>query len=233
MNSDLSSVPEPFGFHGVLARNTKLQLFICECPDGSNTIVKHFSCPDKCKPSVFLAGTSGEAWRGLHLLLAAVGWQFAMNPSSRKVLAALEHKASESHEDRVRLSHGLFAHPRFAPDLVIHDDACHLEAYVRKHHPDSFPSVKHYIVDVFHRRNHKCSKRELTVSQKRRCNRVRTNMSESFNAWIRTVNLSSIRCGPTAVHSGLRKPVCFMTQLWLLRPHSRPDCGDAAVSRLA
>ena len=111
----------------------------------------------------------GEAY--LHLLLAAAGWQFAMNPSSRKVLAALEHKASESHEDRVRLSHGLFANPRFAPDLVIHDDACHLEAYVRKHHPDSFPSVKHYIVDVFHRRNDKCSKRELTVSQKRRCNR--------------------------------------------------------------
>ncbi|CAE7793453.1 unnamed protein product [Symbiodinium sp. CCMP2592] len=126
----------------------------------------------------------------LHLALPqrTAGWQFAVDPSSRKVLAALEHKASESHGDKVRLLHGLFADPQCVPDVLIHDDACHLEAYVRKHHPDSFPSVKHFIVDAFHRRNHKCSKRELTVSQKRRCNRVRTNMSESFNAWIRALN---------------------------------------------
>ena len=54
----------------VLARNTKLQTFICECPDGSNIIVKHVTCPDKCKTSVFLAGTSGKAfvyhWRATH-----------------------------------------------------------------------------------------------------------------------------------------------------------------------
>ena len=65
LNSDVSSMPEPFGFRGTLARNTKLQL-----PDGSNIIVKHFTCPDKLKPSVFLAGSSGQAyiyrWRATH-----------------------------------------------------------------------------------------------------------------------------------------------------------------------
>ena len=76
----------------------------------------------------------------LHLALPkrTAGWQFAVNSSSRKVLAASGHKATESHGDTSRLLQGLCA-PQFVPDVVIHDDACHLEAYVRKHHLDSFP----------------------------------------------------------------------------------------------
>ena len=158
------------------------------------------------------------------------GWQFAMNPSSRRSWRLWSTKQASL---RGQGSLATWAFRKSAICSGRRDPLRRAEAYVRKHHPDSFPSVKQYIVDAFHRRNHKCSKREPTVSQKRSCNRVRTNMSESFNAWIRPLNFASIRSGPTAMHSGLRKPVCFITQIWLLCPHSRPDCRDAAVSRLA
>ena len=165
--------------------------------------------------------------RHLALPKRTAGWQFAVNSSSRKVLAASEHKATESHGDKSSLLQGLCANPQFVPDVVIHDDACHLQAYVRKHHLDSFRNVKHYIhyiVDAFHRRNHKCCKQKLTVPQKRCCNRVRTNMSENFNAWIRPL----IFFGLTAMHSGLRKPVDSITQIWLPCPPSRPDCAGTS-----
>ncbi|CAE7354716.1 unnamed protein product [Symbiodinium natans] len=75
-----------------------------------------------------------------------------------------------------------------AVDLLLHDDACHFEQYVKKNHPDVFSDIKYYVVDAFHAPNHKCSKRYWTGAVKRRCQNVRTNIPEIFNAWIRSLN---------------------------------------------
>ena len=57
--------------------------------------------------------------------------------------------------------------PKVNPDLLIHDDACHFEAYIKKSkvYKKAFRKVKHYIIDEFHRPNHKCKKRNLTLSE--------------------------------------------------------------------
>ena len=73
-------------------------------------------------------------------------------------------------------------------DLFIHDDVCHFESYIKKRRYSQFDSVKYYIVDVFHAPNHLCSKRKWTPREKKRCKLVRTNIAESFNAWIRSLN---------------------------------------------
>ena len=38
--------------------------------------------------------------------------------------------------------------------------------------------------------NHKCAKRNLTKTEKARLRKVRTNMSEAFDAWIRRKNFA-------------------------------------------
>ena len=73
-------------------------------------------------------------------------------------------------------------------DLLLHDDACHFEQYVKRNGSDAFNDIKYYVVDAFHAPNHKCSKRCWTGAVKRRCQNVRTNIPEIFNAWIRSLN---------------------------------------------
>ena len=54
----------------------------------------------------------------------------------------------------------------------------------------TFKPIRHYAVDEIHRVNHKCSKKKLTRNEKKRLAKVRTNMSEVFNAWIRKKNFA-------------------------------------------
>ena len=48
--------------------------------------------------------------------------------------------------------------------------------------------IRYWLVDLFHCKNHLCNKKEWSPCERRRCKHIRTNMSESFNAWIRPLN---------------------------------------------
>ena len=130
------------------------------------------------------------------------GWQFVIDPHSRHVVAAHEHIVNESLKDKVETIMAAMTLPKVKPDLLIHDDACHFEAHIKKKCKSckrmirAFKSIKYYVVDEFHRVNHKCAKKKLTTREKTRMKRVRTNMSEVFNAWIRRKNfvLNSMNC---------------------------------------
>lgn len=123
------------------------------------------------------------------------GWQFAIDPATGQVLGAYEHVVNERNEDKVALLKKVLAMPLVSADLLLHDDACHFEAYVQKHAGDAFDGVKYYLVDCFHMRNHTCSKSSWSRKEKQRVQAVRTNMCESFNAWLRPLNffLNSLR----------------------------------------
>ena len=101
-------------------------------------------------------------------------------------------------------------------DAIIHDDACHFEAHVHRHQgiKKRFRTIKHFIVDEFHRCNHKCKKCKLTPSEKRRFKGVRTNMSEVFNSWVRRKNFTcTIVCGPVVTNFGCMRPFSFGTRI--------------------
>ena len=58
----------------------------------------------------------------------------------------------------------------------------------RKNLKNMFKGIRYYVVDEFHRGNHKCAKKTLTSAEKSRFKNVRTNMLEVFNSWIRRKN---------------------------------------------
>ena len=113
------------------------------------------------------------------------GWQFALDPESRKVLGAKEHISNESHADKAKL---LRTTSNVKPDVLIHDDMCHFEKFVKKRTPKDFMGIRYWLVDLFHCKNHLCNKKEWRPCEHKRCKHIRTNMSESFNAWIRPLN---------------------------------------------
>ncbi|CAE7239170.1 unnamed protein product [Symbiodinium sp. CCMP2592] len=117
------------------------------------------------------------------------GWHFAVDPSSRRVLGVVEHVQNENNKDKVRLLKAVMNMDQVEADLLIHDDICHFQQYAsRKKHATDFNSSRYYVVDAFHAPNHRCSKSTWTPAERRRCRNVRTNVSESFNAWVRSLN---------------------------------------------
>ena len=111
------------------------------------------------------------------------------------MLGAYEHRINERNEDKVDLLQQVLSMPLVSADLLLHDDACHFESYVKKYECEGFENIKYYMVDCFHMKNHRCSKSTWTPKEKKRAKNVRTNMSETFNAWIRPLNffLNSLR----------------------------------------
>ena len=57
--------------------------------------------------------------------------------------------------------------PKVNPDLLIHDDACHFQKHIQGHKAlkHAFRKVRYYLIDEFHRPNHKCQKRDLKESR--------------------------------------------------------------------
>ena len=119
------------------------------------------------------------------------GWQFAIDPCSGRILGAYEHLINERNEDKVALLEKVLAMPQVSANLLLHDDACHFEAFVKKRHQDIFKDIKCYMVDCFHMKNHRCNKSVWSRQEKARVKNVRTNLCESFNAWIRPLNFFS------------------------------------------
>ena len=58
------------------------------------------------------------------------GWQFALDPKSGRVLGAYEHLVNERNADKVALLQRILCMDNVKADCLIHDNACHLEAYV-------------------------------------------------------------------------------------------------------
>ena len=58
------------------------------------------------------------------------GWQFVLDPVSQRLLGACEHLVNERSSDKARLLQAVLAMPNMKVDLIIHDDACHLEESV-------------------------------------------------------------------------------------------------------
>ena len=103
--------------------------------------------------------------------------------------------------------------PRVEPDLLIHDDACHFQSYVQKHDKAGhFKDIKYWVVDVFHAPNHRCEKRTWTKKEQRRCSTVRTNVAESFNAWIRTLNFFANGLRPHSRRFWIREAILFYNE---------------------
>ena len=123
------------------------------------------------------------------------GWQFFLDPSSRRLLGAKEHKQNECNAEKLDIVVGVLEMDQVEADLAMHDDNCHFEPCAKRNAPKVFKRIKYFVIDPVHQVNHKCSKKKWTQREHKRMKKVRSNMAESFNAWIRTYNafLNSLR----------------------------------------
>ena len=138
------------------------------------------------------------------------GWKFVIDPQSRLILAAKEHIVNECLPNKVEVVEAAMKLKKVNANAIIHDDACYFETHNYRHSSvkKKFKKIKYFIVDEFHRANHKCKKCKLTRSEIQRFKNIRTNMSEVFNSWICRKNfiLNSLR---PVTNFGFRKASLF------------------------
>lgn len=113
-----------------------------------------------------------------HLKNRTAGWQFVLDPNSKRVVAAKEHTVNESTKEKANLLMDAMALPKVNPDLLIHDDACHFQQHIQGHKA----------LHAFRKVRHKRQKRTLKKAEAKRLKNSRTNMAEVFNSWIRRKN---------------------------------------------
>ncbi|CAE7568958.1 unnamed protein product [Symbiodinium microadriaticum] len=97
------------------------------------------------------------------LLQRTAGWQFAVDPDSRRVLGAVEHLQNECNADKITLLKPVMNMQNVTANLLIHDDMCHFESFAKKHHAKLVSGIRHFVVDAFHCPNHTCQKQDNTV----------------------------------------------------------------------
>ena len=126
----------------------------------------------------------------------------------------MEHTVNESTKEKVQLIMQTMQLKKVNPNLLIHDDTCHFEQHILKSKrlKKTFKPIRHYVVDEFHRVNHKCSKKKLTRNEKKRLAKVRTNMSEVFNAWIRKKNFALNAMNPYSHRFWVQESIRFWNQ---------------------
>ena len=141
------------------------------------------------------------------------GWQFVRDPDSRRILGATEHLTNENMDDKVKILTKVMKMNNVDVDLLIHDDICHFESDIKKRRYSQFDSVKYFIVDVFHAPHHLCSRRKWTARERKGCKLVRTNIAESFNAWIWSLNCFVNGLRPHSHRFWIREKVTFTMPL--------------------
>ena len=114
------------------------------------------------------------------LLQRTAGWQFAVDPDSRRVLGAVEHLQNECNADKITLLKPVMNMQNVTANLLIHDDMCHFESFAKKHHAKLVSGIRHFVVDAFHCPNHTCQKQVWTAAEKKRCRNVRTNVLKAL-----------------------------------------------------
>ena len=160
---------------------------------------------------------SGDDPRSISCRNRAAGWQFVIDPDSRRVLAAKEHS------QRVLPGQGRGGRGNFVTQEGERGCPRHFEQYVarRKTLAKSFRKIKYYVVDEFHRGNRKCSKKNLTPREKKRFKKVRTNVSELFNSWIRRKNFIFNGMNAHSHRFWVQEAICF----WNKNLKDMPKCN--------
>lgn len=69
--------------------------------------------------------------------------------------------------------------------------------------------MKHFVIDGLHKGNHKYKKKHYTRAEARRFKDTRTNMSESFNAWIHPLNFFLNGLRPSSHRFGVKENIDF------------------------
>ena len=123
------------------------------------------------------------------------GWQFVCDGLTGKVLVGNEHINNETCFDKHIALEGARSIPNVNPIGLCHDDVCCFEKWCKKRYPTEYASIKDFVIDHFHKRNHKCEKRVWTKGQKQRWKGMNTSACEQFNSYFRRYNffLNSLR----------------------------------------
>jgi hypothetical protein len=123
------------------------------------------------------------------------GWQFVCDGLTGKVLVGYEHINNEVNIDKHIALEGARSIPNVSPTGLCHDDNCDFEKWCRKRYPTNYASLRDFVIDHFHKRNHKCEKKEWTKGQKQRWKGINTSACEQFNSYLRRYNffLNSLR----------------------------------------
>ena len=87
--------------------------------------------------------------------------------------------------DKLDIVSDVLAMDKVNAKILIHGDMCHFQPFAKKWSRDAFASVRTWVIDKFHMKNHKCEKRKWTKVEKRHLKGVNTSMSEMFNGWVR------------------------------------------------
>eukprot|EP00439_Symbiodinium_sp_Y106_P029175 s1115_g3.t1 len=76
------------------------------------------------------------------------GWQFAVDPSSRRMLGAIEHCQNENNAEKAKLLSAVMGMDKVEADSLIHDDACHFEQFIKKKkYSEHFDNIRYFVVD--------------------------------------------------------------------------------------
>ena len=137
------------------------------------------------------------------------GWQFVVDPVTKQCLGAKEHVQNETLSDKLDIVTDVLAMDKVDPTILIHDDMCHYEAYAKKHNAAAHSSVRTWVVDKFHRKNHKCKKRTWTKAQQRQLKDVNSSFSEIFNGWCRPLNFFLNRLRPSSHRFWVEELILF------------------------
>jgi len=116
------------------------------------------------------------------------GWQFVVDAKTGNVVGAGEHINNECNEDKHAVLMKVMKQGKVNVNLLCHDDMCHFEAWAKKRHAEAYKKVRYWVIDHFHRKNHKCSKKVLKNAEKRRLKGLNTSACEQFNSFARRFN---------------------------------------------
>lgn len=111
-----------------------------------------------------------------------------VDQSSKRCVSANEHVENGSCVDKVGISKAVIEMEDVEVTASTHGGVCHVEQTARKLDPATFDRVKVWVIDHIHKKNHKLNNNILSAIDRRRLGNTRTNMVESFNAWMRRLN---------------------------------------------
>jgi hypothetical protein len=177
-----------FGVHRILEKGIDIRTKVLAGRPRKRTIKeweRSATCASKNKERATIPNRTG-------------GWQFVCDGHSGEVLVGYEHINNECNNDKHIAIQGAMSMYDIKPRGLVHDDNCTFEKWVSKRSTelrDKYKTVIDYVIDHFHKKNHKCEKKAWTPAQKRRLNQVNTSCFEQFNAFLRRYNffLNSLR----------------------------------------
>ena len=193
---DLALLPAPFGVKAACPKETTIQIAILKQPDGKKAILKHLSFPDKVKVSFVRQVCFGSPYRPLFM---------KSNPKvGRKILQYCFENLGGHAFRCFDLSSQATRRGQSKTSMPFEDKE---DAEI----DEGFDYILR-TAPRFYRVNHKCSKKKLTRNEEKRLAKVRTNMSEVFNAWIRKKNFALNAMNPYSHRFWVQESIRFWNQ---------------------